>query len=435
MVAACLERIGDDPLNAFTLISVDAARVAADAIDTRIAAGEQPGPLAGVPVAVKDLIDQVGLPNTAGSGLAPVIPGHDAAVVTRLQRAGAVIVGRTGLHELAFGFSSENEWFGPVRNPWDPTTSPGGSSGGSAAAVGAGLVPVALGTDTGGSIRVPAALCGVVGLKVTHGAVPTSGVFPLAPSLDTVGPITRTVADAATLFAVLAGHDPADPWSRVTPPSLPGDPPPLEGITLGIPHPWVDRPLTDEVAAAWAAFLARAAGAGIAVVDLDLPELDYPGEMLASMYPEVALIHTERYQSQPERYGGEVGERVASTLAYTIDDYLEGLAWRARIADVLDVALTRCDAVLTPAVAAMRKTIGVDTIEVGGRPEGYRQALSCFSAVVNHAGNPAVTVPISVPGSPPPSIQLIGGRHRDHRLLELAMALESGGLVAAPPPP
>lgn len=435
VVAECLHRIGGDLLNAFTLVTADAAMADAASVDATVAAGQDPGPLAGVPVAVKDLIDQAGLPNTAGSGFPPEFPDQDATVITRLRGAGAVPVGRTGLHEFAFGFSSENPWFGPVRNPWDPTISPGGSSGGSGVAVGAGWVPVGLGTDTGGSVRVPAALCGVVGLKVTHGSVSTTGVFPLAPSLDTVGPITRTVGDAAAVFAALAGHDPADPWSKLAPPEAAGEPADLDGAILAVPHPWVDRPLSDEVAAAWAAFLDAATAAGMVVVDLELPQLSYPGDLLASVYPEVALIHAERYRSQPEQYGTEVGERVAATLDYTLDDYLTGLAWRARIGDALDGALARCDAVVTPAVAAMRKIIGVGTIDIGGREEGYRSVLSCFSALVNHSGNPALTAPIAVAGSPPPSIQLIGRRNRDHRLLELALGMEAAGLLATPPPP
>jgi aspartyl-tRNA(Asn)/glutamyl-tRNA(Gln) amidotransferase subunit A len=431
----CLDRIGDDPLNAFTLIA-DAARADAAAVDAEVASGKDPGPLAGVPVAVKDLIDQVGVPNTAGSGFPPTTPDSDATVIARLRAAGAVIVGRTGLHEFAFGFSSENEWFGPVRNPWDPATSPGGSSGGSAAAVGAGMVPVALGTDTGGSVRVPAALCGVVGLKVTHGAIPTTGVFPLAASLDTVGPITRTVTDAALMFATLAGHDPADPWSRVEPPGTVGEAPSPGSITLGIPHPWVDRLLDDTVASGWTWFRDAAAAAGISVVELDLPELEYPGNILASVYPEVALVHAERYMAEPELYGREVGDRVASTLEYTLDDYVDGLAWRRRVADALDRALDEgCDAVITPAVAAMRKVIGVDTIPVGGTDEGYRSALSCFTAVVNHAGHPALVAPVNVPGAPPPAVQLIGRHRHDHTLLELGIALEDAGLLSTPPPP
>jgi Asp-tRNA(Asn)/Glu-tRNA(Gln) amidotransferase A subunit family amidase len=197
-VTEALEAIDASALNAFTLVDREGALTTARHIDERVAAGEDPGPLAGVPFAVKDLFDQKGLVNTAGSSFYRVVPGKTATAVRRLERAGAVAVGRTGLHEFAFGFSSENHWFGPVHNPWNPETSPGGSSGGSAAAVASGLTPVALGTDTGGSVRVPAALCGLVGLKVTHGRIPISGVFPLAPSLDTVGPITTSVETLAS---------------------------------------------------------------------------------------------------------------------------------------------------------------------------------------------------------------------------------------------
>ena len=219
LVTAYLDRseASQDELNAYTLIDRHQALLRAELIDRRLFGGEPAGPLTGVTVGLKDLIDQKGLPTTAGSSFYRHVPNRSATVVERLEAAGAVIIGRTGLHEFAFGFSSENHWFGPVRNPWDPETSPGGSSGGSAVAVAAGLSAIAIGTDTGGSVRVPAALCGVVGLKVTHGRVSLAGVFPLAPSLDTVGPLTRTVGDAALAYQAIAGHDPADPHSVVEP--------------------------------------------------------------------------------------------------------------------------------------------------------------------------------------------------------------------------
>ena len=194
-------------LNAYTEIA-DGALEKADAIDEEIRLGHDPGPLGGVPIAIKDLIDQNGVTTTCGSGFYRHRAERSATVVRRLEDAGAIIIGRTGLHEFAFGFSSENDWFGPVRNPWDTDTSPGGSSGGSAVAVAAGLTAGAIGTDTGGSVRVPAALCGVTGLKVTHGRVPLTGVFPLASSLDTVGPLGRTAEDVEALYEVMAGHDP-----------------------------------------------------------------------------------------------------------------------------------------------------------------------------------------------------------------------------------
>ena len=243
-----LERVATDRFNAFIATDADALN-RADAIDAAVAAGSDPGPLAGVPIALKDIIDHQGRTTTAGSSFYRNHAQRSAPVVSRLEAAGAVIIGRTGLHEFAYGFSSENDWFGPVRNPWDPTTSPGGSSGGSAVAVAAGIVPVAIGTDTGGSVRVPAALCGCMGLKVTHGRVPLTGVFPLAASLDTVGPMATTVADLAAVYAVIAGDDPDDPWSSPRPVAIPSGPATLSGLRVGVPHPWVDRPLSSRIAA------------------------------------------------------------------------------------------------------------------------------------------------------------------------------------------
>ena len=210
------ERLNPE-LNAFVEIDRAGALQRADSIDAGLRAGTHPGPLCGVPVALKDLIDQAGHVTTAGSAFYRNRATVSATVARRLEAAGAVIMGRTGLHEFAFGFSSENPWFGPVRNPWNHNLSPGGSSGGSAAAVAAGMTPGAIGTDTGGSVRVPAALCGVVGLKVTHGAVPLTGVFPVAGSLDTVGPMARTVEDARLLYEAMRGFDREDPWSARAP--------------------------------------------------------------------------------------------------------------------------------------------------------------------------------------------------------------------------
>ncbi len=208
----------DGELHAFLTVLGDTARSEAREIDRRLGAGEDPGPLAGVPVAVKDNLCTRGVPTTCASRiLEGWLPPYDATVVKRLRGAGAVVVGKTNLDEFAMGSSTENSAFGPTRNPHDPRRVPGGSSGGSAAAVAAGLVPIALGSDTGGSIRQPAALCGVVGLKPTYGTVSRYGLVAFASSLDQVGPFARTVADAATLFDVISGHDPLDSTSLERP--------------------------------------------------------------------------------------------------------------------------------------------------------------------------------------------------------------------------
>ena len=290
LVGAHLDRIHQlQPLlNAFVLVDDQQAVLRAEMIDRR---GVDSGPLAGIPIGVKDIFDQRGLPNTAGSSFHSARPTKTASALRRLEDAGAVPVGRTVLHEFAFGFSSENPWTGPVRNPWDADLSCGGSSGGSAAAVSARMVPAALGTDTGGSVRVPAAICGLVGFKVSHGRIPLDGVFPLAPSLDTVGPLTRSVADAELLYQLMADDV-----------SIGGDPDSadvnLNGLRVGLPHPWLDRPIDPFISDTFDTFVAHLRDSGAEVTEITEPLIN-PSEMITyATYPEIARIHAEWFPSR-----------------------------------------------------------------------------------------------------------------------------------------
>ncbi len=427
VVQSHLDRIAavQPELNAFTLVDGDAALVRADAIDVRLARGEELGTLAGVPVGLKDIVDQAGRPTTAGSKFHREVAAESAPVVRALEAQDAVIVGRTGLHEFAFGFSSENHWWGPVRNPWDASLSPGGSSGGSASAVAAGCAPLAVGTDTGGSVRVPAALCGLVGLKVTHGRISLHGVFPLAPSLDTVGPLARTVADAALGYAAMAGHDPADPWSAPQPVEVPDGPADLAGLRVGVPRPWADAPLAPGLRDAFTAALDALTDAGAHVEDVVLPELEYPGLMSASFAPEVAAVHRRWFPDRPDDYGPEVASRLADAFAVTADEHERARAWRAGVTHAFARALAGRDVLATPTVAANRKVIGADTVEIGGRAVPYRAELSRFSALVNQAGLPALALPLPGPARPPASLQLIGHPWSESRLLATGLALEA----------
>jgi len=386
-------------------------------------------------VALKDLIDQEGFATTAGSSFLVEPATADAPVVRRLNAAGAVIIGRTGLHEFAYGFSSENDWWGPVRNPWDPSTSPGGSSGGSAAAVAAGVTPIGIGTDTGGSVRVPAALCGLVGLKVTHGRIPLTGVFPLAASLDTVGPLTRTVEDAATVFSVLAELDASDPRSldHAIDPVQQVD---LESLTVGIPHPWVDRPLADEQQAGFDHFLATFKEAGATITHFDDPDIDATA-VPPGAYAEVADVHRDWFREDPTRYGPAIHDRLAPVLALDADDIAAAGRWRTELRARFVSAFTRFDILVTPTTAARSKQIGTDHLDVGAGPEPYRPALSWFTPLVNQADLPALALPIEVPriAGLPPSIQLIGPHWSESRLLGLGLSLEAAGLVAHRLPP
>ncbi|MDJ0665564.1 MAG: amidase [Acidimicrobiia bacterium] len=437
VVADHLERSerSQERLNAFTLLQHDAALAAAARIDAQVASEEPVGPLAGVPVAVKDLIDHAGFPNTSGSSYPTAIPERSATIVDRLETAGAVIIGRTGLHEYAFGFSSENHWFGPVHNPWDTALSPGGSSGGSGAVVSAGVAAAAIGTDTGGSVRVPAALCGVVGLKVTHGRVPLRGVFPLAPSLDTVGPLARTSHDAALVYMAIAGFDPDDPWSAPKPVLSPEAAEPFQELTVGIPHPWVDLPQTATVAAGFANARGELSAAGAKVIDLDLPDLKPGTEIEHIAYPEVAVVHHERWHSRPETYGPDVSQRLSEVFDIDPLAYVAAQEWRARVRHTAEAALQQCDFLLTPAVAAAVKPIGEEEIEVAGKQVSYRPQLSRYSAVVNHTGLPAIVLPLDLDGAPPPSVQFIGRRWEEHRLLQLGAELERIGISRYRRPP
>ena len=411
-VKEALARLVDaqDQLNACTLIIEDARRNDSD------------GELANLTVAVKDIIDQEGLTTTCGSAFYRRTPGVSAPVVERLEAAGGVMVARTGLHEFAYGFSSENDWFGPVRNPWDTATSPGGSSGGSAAAVAAGVVEGAIGTDTGGSIRVPAAMTGIFGLKPTHGRVPIGGVFPLAPSLDTVGPFARDSSTLARLYGAMAATPSLPPLGGI------------EGLRIAVPRSWVDGgPSEPPVVSAFAEMVEALGSLGANVVEIDLEALTPWGMIRELAGAEAAHVHRS-FREAGEPYGPDVDARLTAAEKVTAEEYLDAHAWRVRLVQAMSGAFETADLLATPAVAHRRKVIGEERIG----DQHYRPVLSWFSALVNHSGNPALAAPLKGLGSdggPPPSLQLIAPWWREDLLLGIAGYLEQKGLVGFAPPP
>ncbi|MGE0394852.1 MAG: amidase family protein, partial [Vicinamibacterales bacterium] len=314
---AHLDRIAsaNPTLNAFNTVSAGQALAAAAAVDARRAAGEPLGPLAGVPVALKDNLCTTGIPTTASSKiLANFVPPYDATVVARLAAAGAVVVGKTNCDEFAMGSSNENSAYGPVKNPWATDRTPGGSSGGSAAAVAAGLAPIALGSDTGGSIRQPASFCGIVGLKPTYGRVSRYGLLAFASSLDQIGPMTRTAADAALTMNVIAGHDPADATSSAGAApdftaALTGH---AKGLRIGVPRAFVSNGVDAAVLAAFDASLAVLREAGATLVDVDLPNAPHG-------IPVYYLVCTAEASSNLARYDGvRFGHRAAPGAGDTL---------------------------------------------------------------------------------------------------------------------
>jgi aspartyl-tRNA(Asn)/glutamyl-tRNA(Gln) amidotransferase subunit A len=409
--ALAAARAGQPSLNAFTLIEDEPARSRAARIDDAAKRGLPAGPLAGVPIGLKDLLDHEGRVTTAGSAFYRHTADRSSPVVSRLEAAGAVVIGRTGLHEFAFGFSSENPHFGPVRNPWDTDTSAGGSSGGSAAAVAAGITPVAIGTDTGGSVRVPAALCGCFGLKVTHGRIPLDGVFPLASSIDTVGPLANSIDNLEISYRIMSDDDEDA--------GLP------DRLRLGLPQPWIgEAPMDTRVGAVFEETVRSLEGMGHAISVVEMAGVLPALELIDSIAGEISAVHRD-FRAQGLPYGDDVAKRVDDCLATSLDRVEAGREWQKMIRGRFTEAFESVDMVLTPTVPVARKVIGEDSI--GDRH--YRAVLSWFTALVNHALHPAIALPLAGTGTPPVSLQAVGPLASETTLIEFGRSLVEAGLA------
>ena len=387
------------------------------------------GPLGGIPIAVKDMIDLAGRRTTAGSAFRDDhVADEDAAVIGKLRAAGAVFTGKTNLHEWALGVTTINPHFGACRNPWDTAHIAGGSSGGSAAAVAAGLCLGAIGTDTGGSIRIPAALCGIVGLKPTFGRVSLRGVVPLSWSLDHVGPMARTVRDAALLLGVMAGHDPLDPVSVDQPaPDYVSEldrSPDVRGLRIGVAEPFFfDESQAPVVAAAQAAVLVlRDLGATTFAIDLH-EAADMGRATGVILFSDASAYHRERLGAHPEKFGADVRERLRLGLEMVVD-YPQARqtqrAWRRRLREVFQSV----DAILTPATPVVAASVDDSSQASTARP-----MLTLFSRPFNLSGTPALTLPCGFAHTPegrrlPIGLQLVGRWWDEATLLRIANAYE-----------
>jgi aspartyl-tRNA(Asn)/glutamyl-tRNA(Gln) amidotransferase subunit A len=416
-----LERIAarDPELNAFQLVMPERARTSARVAEAEIAAGRYIGPLHGVPVAVKDLLALAGTPTTAGSKiLGDRVSDVTAAAVERLLEAGAVIVGKTRLAEFAYSPGSNNPHYGPTRNPHDPTRDTGGSSSGSGAAVAAGMVFAALGTDTGGSIRIPASLCGIVGLKPTFGRVSLDGAVPLSWSLDHLGPMTRSVADAALMLEALAGHDPRDPRTRPVP--VPAYSEGLEsgvrGLRIGVVRDdGAGEPLgTGEAEDAWRAGLAALASAGATLVPIDLPvmaELRVVNGALLAM--EATTYHRRWLRERAADYGEFSRLRLLAAHAYTPGAFIRAQQARSKLRATMDTLFAHMDLLSTPTMPEPAPLLGVP-------------ASTRFTAPFNLLGWPAFTVPAGrTAGDLPLGLQLAGKPWDEAAVLRAARVVEA----------
>jgi aspartyl-tRNA(Asn)/glutamyl-tRNA(Gln) amidotransferase subunit A len=414
----CLSVIRDrDPsINAFITVLADSALDAARAADRELRSGRDRGALHGVPISIKDIFDIAGVRTTAASHVRKAHSARrDATVVSRLREAGAVLVGKTNLHEFALGTTNEESAYGPVHHPLDAGRSPGGSSGGSAASILAGMAYASIGTDTGGSIRIPSAACGLVGLKPRYREVPTQGVVPLSASFDHVGPLCATVADAAAIFRVIADAPGLD-----APPS-PRD---ARGLRLGVPRRYFFDLLDDEVARAFDATCARLSAAGVTLDEVVIPHAaETPAAYLHVALTEAAAFHAKTLESQPDDYTPTVRVRLEAGRYVLAEDYLRAQQCRHLLRTEVSAALDGRDGLLLPALAVPATALGAATVRVGGTDEPMRNVTLRLTQLFNLTGHPAITIPCGATGNGLPiGAQLVGTTTA--ALLQAAATLE-----------
>ena len=412
-------------INAFTHVLADRARARADALDDRIAAGDDPGPLAGLCFGVKNLFDVAGMPTLAGSRIRASAPpaARDAFAIRQLEAAGAILIGCLNMDEFASGFTTENTHFGPTRNPHDTTRTAGGSSGGSAAAVAAGLVPLALATDTNGSIRVPAAACGVFGLKPTFGRLSRSGVALFAESFDHIGPIAADLATLAAAYGVLRGPDPDDPVQASAPTQAQPGVDLRIAMAQGAFFDRCDAPASGAVAAA-----AQALGATDAVT---LPGIDagWSAAVVITLV-EGSDIHLNDLRRTPDGFDPMTRDRFFAGAMVPASAYLSAQRarrlWRSRAL----VALAQTDVLITPGLPFAPPKLGSDTVTVAGERVDPRSALGQFTQAFSCIGLPALMVPMADSPDLPRAVQLVAHPWREDHLLRVAQMLVDRGIVA-----
>lgn len=451
LTEAHLTRIAahDDAVHAFLRVDADGARAAARAVDEARARGEALGRLAGVPIAIKDQIVTRGLETTAGSKiLAGWVPPYDATVVTRLRAAGAVIIGKTNQDEFAMGSSNENSAFGPCKNPWDLSRVPGGSSGGSAAAVAARFAAAALGTDTGGSIRQPASLCGLVGVKPTYGRVSRYGAIAYASSLDQIGPLARTVADAALVLQVIAGADERDQTSLPMPaPDLLALQPHVDlgGLRIGVPDEYLGDGVDADVRTRIQEALGKLETEGATLVPISLPHTRYAvatyyliatAEASSNLARFDGLRYGHRAQgytdiadlyarSRDEGFGAEVKRRImlgtfALSSGYYDAYYLQAQKVRTLIRRDFDEAFDEVDVIAGPASPVTAFALGERTAD-----PLQMYLADIFTIPASLAGLPGLSLPVGLDARGlPVGLQLLGPPLNELRLLQIAYALE-----------
>ncbi len=418
--------------NAFITVTADHARAQAAEAEREIGRGHYRGPLHGIPYAPKDILATRGILTTNGSKVtATTVPDFESTITDRLARAGAVLAGKLNLLEFAMG-SGVVSGFGPARNPWDLTRTPSGSSSGSGAAVAASMVPLSIGTDTGGSIRGPANFCGIVGLKQTYGRVSRHGVTTLAWSLDHAGPMTRTVADAALVLQAIAGHDPLDASTTHDPvpdysQALNGD---LRGVRVGVPVRHMTEGLAPEIERAYRAALDTLRGLGAALVDVDVPHAPYAaGAGWIVAMAEAAAFHEQRLRRTPELFDPVVRERLDAARFYSATDYIKAQRVRTVLMQEMATVYTLCDVMAVPAGEALpapleTAELAATDVKPGSKASRFRSGTTFLG---NMTGLPALVLPCGFSAGPPAlpiGLQLYGRAFDEFSLFRVGHAYE-----------
>jgi aspartyl-tRNA(Asn)/glutamyl-tRNA(Gln) amidotransferase subunit A len=429
-VQAYLDRIErlNESLNAYISVYPELALEAARRAEAQVMAGEALGPLHGVPLAVKDLFEVAGTTRTCGSRILAESPAADATSVARLRGAGAIILGLANLHEFAFGPTGINPHHGTARNPWNTDMVCGGSSSGSGCAVAAGLAAGALGSDTGGSIRIPAALCGIVGLKQTYGLASRAGIYPLSETFDHGGPLSRTVADAALMLQAIAGEDPRDPSTRGVRAGnySTGLDDGIAGLRIGVPRDFFFDELHPEIEAAVRAAIEALAALGAVIAEVDLP---FAAEAMAAWnttaLAEAYAIHEAHVRDQGDELSPDVKARLLLGRNIQAVDYVKAGWSRARIKDEMAGVMEQVDALVAPTTPIPTVPVENPTTSLGGREVSSAEVLGRLTRLAAFTGQPALSLPCGFTGDDlPVGLQLIGRWFEDRALLRIAHAYE-----------
>jgi aspartyl-tRNA(Asn)/glutamyl-tRNA(Gln) amidotransferase subunit A len=416
-------------LNAFARVEAEDVLKSARAADRALAAGKAKGPLHGVPLAHKDMYYSRGKLAECGSKIrkgwiAPVT----ASAVQRLEAAGSFRLGAVNMVEFAYGPTGHNVHTGNVCNPWSPDRITGGSSSGSGSAVAARLVPAALGSDTGGSIRLPAHFCGISGFKPTNNRVSRANCMPLSFTLDTVGPLAQTAEDCALILSLIAGPDPLDPTTATAPKwDAKAMKRPLKGMTVGIPKAFYVDDLEPDVATALDEAIAAFKKLGVKVVQVDLPDqVMVAAAALIVLAVEAATCHAPWLRTRLQDYGAQVGNRLQNGLAYSAVEYLEALRWRAHALEAHLAAMAKCDALLAPVSRAVAPTIAETDVGGAGNAEAIIQGITRFMRPINYLGLPALVVPAGFGQHDMPiGLQIIGRPFNDETVAALGIAFQT----------